>query len=68
MENGGVGGVVKVKRGPNQFPGIGMMAKSLGVSRNHLYLVLKGVRRSVSLSERYRALKESEIKKEEGKD
>lgn len=40
-----------------RFPGLVTDAETLGVHRNHLYLVLAGQRRSVSLLNKYRELK-----------
>lgn len=40
-----------------RFPGLVTSAEALGVSRNHLYLVLAGKRVSASLARRYLDLK-----------
>lgn len=42
-----------------RFEGIGEDAKTLGVNRSHLYLVLTGQRSSQSLKRRYQQLKET---------
>lgn len=42
-----------------KFPGICADAATLGVSRIHLWLVLTGARRSLTLTRRYQALKRS---------
>ena len=39
-----------------RFPGISQAARTLGVSRTHLWYVLTGVRESRSLTRRYEAL------------
>lgn len=44
-----------VRSGPAHFPGIASDAKSLGVSRQHLYFVLTGKRTSARLLQRYQA-------------
>ena len=41
---------------PTRYPRIGQHAQALGVSRTHLWCVLKGERQSRSLTARYRAL------------
>jgi hypothetical protein len=43
-------------RGETKFPGIKRHAETLGVSRPHLFMVLTGQRKSVSLTGKYRAL------------
>ena len=45
------------KRRQVRFPGLVTDAETLGVHRNHLYLVLSGRRESASLMKRYRSLK-----------
>lgn len=40
-----------------RFPGLVTDAETLGVHRNHLYLVLAGQRTSLSLIKKYRELK-----------
>lgn len=42
-----------------RFPGIGADADALGVTRQHLYLVLIGQRQSISLMKKYRRLHRS---------
>ncbi len=46
-----------------QFPGIVRHARELGVSRIHLWYVLKRMRESKPLLRRYRALKRAEAAK-----
>jgi|GEM_PF-3846276 hypothetical protein len=48
------------KRGPTRFRGICADAEALGVTREHLWLVLTGHRVSRPLSCRYRDLKRGE--------
>ena len=48
-------GRTQKKRGRTQFPGIVEDARSLGVSRVHLFLVLTGQRTSKGLLNRYKA-------------
>lgn len=47
----------KVKRGATEFHGIGRDAAQLGVTRVHLWLVLKGKRESRPLIRRYQQLR-----------
>lgn len=49
----------KVKRGVTEFCGIGRDARLLGVTRTHLWLVLKNRRHSPPLLRRYQSLKRS---------
>lgn len=44
------------RSGPARFPGITRDAKTLNVSRAHLYMVLTGARTSAALSRRYAKL------------
>ncbi len=46
----------KPRSGQARFPGIAGHARSLGVSRTHLYLVLTGQRKSVRLTTAYERL------------
>lgn len=46
-----------LRSGPAKFPGINGDARSLGVSRQHLYAVLAGKRTSARLLARYSSLK-----------
>ena len=48
---------VKKTRRVVRFPGLVTDAETLGVHRNHLYLVLSGQRSSISLLQKYRELK-----------
>lgn len=50
------------RKRPLRFPDIGVHARQLGVSREHLYLVLTGQRESRSLAQRYINLIESKLK------
>ena len=45
------------KKTVNVIPGISADARALGVTRQHLWMVLQGERRSPSLLMRYKALK-----------
>lgn len=45
------------RSGPAKFPGIAGDARTLGVSRTHLYLVLSGKRSSARLLKRYLKLR-----------
>jgi hypothetical protein len=47
----------KPRTGPAKYPGITGDALELGVSRNHLYLVLEGQRTSARLMARYSKLR-----------
>lgn len=46
----------KPRSGPAKYPGIAGDARTLGVSRTHLYLVLTGKRTSARLMQLYRKL------------
>ena len=46
----------KPRSGQARFPGIAGDARTLGVSRTHLYLVLTGARKSARLMTAYRKL------------
>lgn len=48
------------KRRAVKFPGIVTDAERLGVSRQHLFEVLRGARKSRRLLKRYAALKQAE--------
>jgi hypothetical protein len=41
---------------PLRFPGIGLYSRKLGVTREHLFMVLTGKRTSTRLMRRYSAL------------
>jgi len=45
-----------------RFPGIVAAARALGVTRHHLYFVLRGERKSPGLRRRYDALKSTQTK------
>lgn len=55
-ENKATSNIKRVRR-QVRFPGLVTDAETLGVHRNHLYLVLAGKRISADLTKRYRALK-----------
>ncbi len=46
------------RHGPAKYPGIAGDARALGVSRNHLFLVLEGRRTSARLMAKYFKLRE----------
>jgi hypothetical protein len=51
-----VAGKQMAKRQPTRFPGIGKQAQQLGVTREHLRLVLTGERTSAGLLARWQNL------------